>query len=60
MSMIEAALIGAVAGLIVSSWQGYKDPPWEGFFFKKFLRSILVGAAAGIIFSAMSGREILL
>ncbi len=40
-------LIGAVAGLIVSSWQGFKDPPWEGFFLHKFVRSIGVGAGAG-------------
>jgi hypothetical protein len=39
-----------VAGLIVSSWQGFKDPPWEGFFISKFLRSIIVGAAAGALF----------
>jgi hypothetical protein len=39
-------LIGATAGLIVSSWQGFKDPPWEGFFLSKFLRSILVGSGA--------------
>jgi len=40
-------VIGAVAGLIVSSWQGFKDPPWEGFFIGRFFRSILVGCAAG-------------
>ncbi|MBZ5496437.1 MAG: hypothetical protein LAP85_08540 [Acidobacteriia bacterium] len=42
---------GAVAGLIVSSWQGFKDPPWEGFFIGRFFRSILVGAAAGAVLS---------
>ena len=42
--------IGAVAGLVVSSWQGFKDPPWEGFFISRFVRSILVGAAAGSVF----------
>ncbi len=38
MSITSAMAIGAVAGLIVSSWQGFKDPPWEGFFVSKFLR----------------------
>ncbi len=47
MSFLITALIGAVAGLIVSSWQGFKDPPWEGFSIRKFLRSIIVGAVAG-------------
>ncbi len=50
MQIISGMLIGALAGLIVSSWQGFKDPPWEGFFAGKFLRSILVGAGAGVVF----------
>jgi len=41
------AAIGLLAGLIVSSWQGFKDPPWEGFSTLKFVRSPLIGAAAG-------------
>lgn len=49
MSIVLALAIGAVAGLIVSSWQGFKDPPWEGFFIGKFLRSILVGSATGVV-----------
>jgi hypothetical protein len=51
MSILAGAAIGAVAGLIVSSWQGFKDPPWEGFFLAKFLRSIFVGMAAGAFLS---------
>lgn len=56
--MILGAAIGAVAGLIVCSWQGFKDPPWEGFFVGKFFRSILVGAAAGALFSYVSHKGI--
>ncbi len=59
MSIISAAAIGAVAGLIVSSWQGFKDPPWEGFSLRKFFRSILIGAAAGACFSYLESRQIL-
>lgn len=51
MSVLAGAAIGAVAGLIVSSWQGFKDPPWEGFSAAKFLRSIVVGTAAGAVLS---------
>jgi hypothetical protein len=38
----------------VSSWQGFKDPPWEGFSLAKFLRSIFVGMAAGACLSYLS------
>jgi hypothetical protein len=48
--------IGLVAGTIVSSWQGYKDPPWEGFALSKFVRSILVGGAIGLAFWAIDSR----
>ena len=51
--------IGAAAGLIVSSWQGFKDPPWEGFFLGKFFRSILVGAAAGTALCIAAARGFL-
>ncbi len=47
MSVPAGAAVGMIAGLIVSSWQGFKDSPWEGFFLAKFLRSIVVGMAAG-------------
>lgn len=52
------AAIGAVAGLIVSSWQGFKDPPWEGFSPAKFSRSIFVAAASGaaLTWLASNGR----
>ena len=40
---------GLVAGTIVSSWQGYKDPPWEGFALSKFVRSIGIGGAIGLV-----------
>jgi hypothetical protein len=40
-------LLGAGGGLIAASWQGFKDPPWEGFSIYKFVRSPLVGALAG-------------
>jgi hypothetical protein len=45
--MLLYLLIGLGGGLIVSSWQGFKDPPWEGFSPAKFVRSPLLGAASG-------------
>jgi hypothetical protein len=49
MTMLTYLLIGLAGGMIVSSWQGYKDPPWEGFSPARFVRSPLVGAAAGLV-----------
>jgi len=49
-------VIGLVAGSIVSSWQGYKDPPWEGFSLVKFARSIVAGGAIGVAFWALQSR----
>jgi hypothetical protein len=54
MFILISAGIGVVSGLIVSSWQGFKDPPWEGFFITRFLRSIVVGAVAGAAFGFAS------
>ncbi len=59
MRIITGMAIGALAGLIVSSWQGFKDPPWEDFFVGKFLRSILVGAGAGALFAYAGSAGIL-
>jgi hypothetical protein len=56
MFAIIAALTGATAGLIVSSWQGFKDPPWEGFSVRKFLRSIVIGALAGAALSGAASK----
>jgi len=50
-------VIGLLAGTIVSSWQGYKDPPWEGFVLTKFLRSILVGGVIGIAAFMLQSRH---
>lgn len=59
MSIVVASVTGAVAGLIVSSWQGFKDPPWEGFSVRKFLRSIVVGTAAGASIALAATRGFL-
>lgn len=56
-SPLAGAAVGAVAGLIVSSWQGFKDPPWERFSARKFSRSIVVTAAAGAARSWLSSNR---
>jgi hypothetical protein len=43
-----ATLIGALAGLHISTWGMYKDAPHEGFSWPRFLRSTAVGAALGL------------
>jgi hypothetical protein len=43
----------------VSSWQAYKDPPWEGFVPSKFVRSILVGGTVGLALWAIDSRIVM-
>lgn len=59
MAVLTVIGIGATAGLIVSSWQGFKDPPWEGFFFSKFVRSIIIGATAALVFFCANTARII-
>lgn len=51
--------IGLGAGTIVSSWQGFKDPPWEGFHTARFLRSIVVAGLLGVAFFELGARGVL-
>jgi hypothetical protein len=44
-----ATLIGALAGLHISTWGMYKDAPHEGFSWPKYFRSTLVGAVVGLV-----------
>lgn len=47
MNQAVAVLIGALAGLHISTWGMYKDGPHEGFRWAKYFRSTVVGAAVG-------------
>ncbi len=58
-SVLIGTCVGGAAGLIVSSWQGFKDPPWEGFFIGRFFRSIFVGAGAGAALCFAASRGVL-
>jgi hypothetical protein len=42
-----ATIVGALAGLHVSTWGMYKDAPHEGFSWRKYFRSTVVGAVLG-------------
>jgi len=42
-------LAGSIGGLIIASWHGYKDPPWEGFSPRKFPRSIVIAGVIGLL-----------
>jgi hypothetical protein len=44
-----ATLIGALAGLHISTWGMYKDAPHEGFSWPRFFRSTAVGAVIGLV-----------
>jgi len=41
-------LLGSIGGLIIASWHGYKDPPWEGFVLRRFPRSIILAGIIGL------------
>lgn len=47
--IISYLAIGFIAGLIVASWHGYKDSPYEGFLPYRFLRSPIWGGVIGFI-----------
>jgi hypothetical protein len=51
--MALAILIGALAGLHISTWGMYKDAPHEGFTWPRYFRSTAVGAALGGITQAI-------
>ncbi len=48
MNQLLATLLGALAGLHISTWGMYKDAPHEGFGWAKYFRSTLVGALLGL------------
>jgi len=47
MTGLVAIVIGALAGLHISTWGMYKDAPHEGFTWPKYVRSTVVGAVLG-------------
>lgn len=51
--LVEEALIGAFAGLLVAIGGAIKDTPYEGFDLKKFIRSPLIGAVEAPIIGAI-------
>jgi hypothetical protein len=53
-----AVLIGAMAGLHISTWGMYKDAIHEGFSRLRYLRSILVGAAVGFLLQPYAGVDV--
>lgn len=50
MRMVSYGISGILAGLLASCWNSFKDSPWEGFSFIKFIRSPILGLIAGMIF----------
>ncbi len=49
MDHLVATLIGALAGLHVSTWGMYKDGPHEGFSWTKYVRSTVVATVIGAL-----------
>jgi hypothetical protein len=57
--MLTYVVIGLVAGSIVSCWQSFKDPPWEGFHPDRFARSLVVGVMLGALAYGMMQRGLI-
>ena len=58
MNDVLATLIGALAGLHISTWGMYKDAPHEGFGWPKYFRSTIVGALVGLIAHQFVGWDL--
>ena len=50
----SAAIIGLLAGIATALGGGYKDGLFEGFFWRKFIRSPFIGTLAGATISYIS------
>ena len=48
-----AAIVGAASGADAAIWGMYKDSAHEGFFWRRFFRSILLGSASAIVIQLM-------
>jgi hypothetical protein len=48
LALYPALIVGAVAGLHVSTWGMFKDSPYEGFSAAKYARSIIVAMLAAV------------
>ena len=57
-SMGVALAIGLLAGAHTSTWGMYKDCPYEGFSYRKYLRSILVSALLAVTWQLVSGLDL--
>ena len=58
MQYLVAAIIGALAGLHISTWGMYKDAPHEGFTWPKYFRSTVVGTTLGIVAHYFTGWDL--
>ena len=47
-TLMYAALVGIASGADASIWGMYKDAPHEGFYWSRFIRSMLIGGVAAI------------
>jgi hypothetical protein len=57
MTWWHGALLGLVAGAHVATWGAYKDSPYEGFHWHRFLRSIGVAMTIGALLSGGFGFD---
>ena len=58
MNMGIALAIGLLAGAHTSTWGMYKDCPYEGFTYRKYLRSILISALLAVAWQLVGGLDL--
>lgn len=57
MTWLHGVLLGVVVGAHVSTWGAYKDSPFEGFHWSRFLRSIVLAVVIGALLSGFLGFD---
>ena len=58
MNLIQAILIGVLAGIHTSTWGMYKDAIHEGFTWPKYFRSIVLAAILAAILLPVTGLDV--
>ena len=58
MNLGIALAIGLLSGAHTSTWGMYKDCPYEGFTYRKYLRSILISALLAVAWQIVAGFDL--
>lgn len=54
MNLLISVIIGLLAGTHTATWGMYKDAPYEGFTWRKYVRSIILSTTIAVVFAAVT------